>query len=73
MILCFRSQLNNLQPVQVTELEAEFSKIEGQKAIPTRYIRSQQEKQAKIAAESANVEGISFARVLLLPFILLIV
>lgn len=50
----FRAQLSNLQPVQVTELEAEFGKIEGQKAVPTRYLRSQQEKQAKLAAEAAT-------------------
>uniref|UniRef100_A0A1Y1JZU4 TOG domain-containing protein n=2 Tax=Photinus pyralis TaxID=7054 RepID=A0A1Y1JZU4_PHOPY len=52
-----RSQLNNLQPVQVTELEAEFAKVEGQKVTPTRYIRSQQEKQAKLAAETEEAEG----------------
>lgn len=42
-------QAANLQPVQMTELETEFSKIEGQKAVPARYIRSQQVKQAKMA------------------------
>ncbi|CAG9764905.1 unnamed protein product [Ceutorhynchus assimilis] len=46
----------NLQPVQMTELETEFAKIEGQKAVPTRYIRSQQEKQAKLA-EAAVEDG----------------
>ncbi|KAJ8937293.1 hypothetical protein NQ318_020343 [Aromia moschata] len=50
-------QAANLQPVQITELEAEFTKIEGQKASPTRYIRSQQEKQAKLAAETVEVDG----------------
>uniref|UniRef100_V5GAR1 Cytoskeleton-associated protein 5 n=1 Tax=Anoplophora glabripennis TaxID=217634 RepID=V5GAR1_ANOGL len=50
-------QAANLQPVQITELETEFSKIEGQKASPTRYIRSQQEKQAKIAAETVQDNG----------------
>lgn len=55
----FRPQLQaaNLQPVQITELEAEFAKIEGQKATPTRYIRSQQEKQAKLAAEIVQDKG----------------
>lgn len=52
-----RSQLNNLQPVQVSELEVEFSKLEGQKTVPTRYIRSQQQRQAKLAAEIVAVEG----------------
>ncbi|VEN43701.1 unnamed protein product, partial [Callosobruchus maculatus] len=48
-------QAANLQAVQMTELEAEFAKIEGQKATPMRYIRSQQAKQAAIAAaEAAN-------------------
>ncbi|KAJ8966867.1 hypothetical protein NQ314_003261 [Rhamnusium bicolor] len=50
-------QAANLQPVQITELEAEFAKIEGQKTTPIRYIRSQQEKQAKIAAETVEDEG----------------
>lgn len=52
-----RSQLNNLQPVQVTELETEFTKIEGQKAVPTRYIRSQQQKQAKLAVQAEEAQG----------------
>lgn len=45
-------QAANLQPVQMTELEGEFSKVEGQKCVPTRYIRSQQQKQAKLAAST---------------------
>ncbi|XP_065159394.1 protein mini spindles isoform X2 [Atheta coriaria] len=49
-----KPQLSTLQPVQVTELEAEFAKIEGQKAVPTRYLRSQQEKQAILAVEAAE-------------------
>lgn len=49
-------QAANLQPVQMTELEAEFSKLGSQKAVPTRYIRSQQVKQAKMA-EVVNDEG----------------
>ncbi|XP_049825977.1 protein mini spindles isoform X2 [Aethina tumida] len=52
-----KPQLTNLQPVQLTELEAEFTKIDGQKAVPTRYIRSQQKQQAKIAAEAEEVDG----------------
>lgn len=43
--------------MQISELEAELGKVEGQKAIPTRFLRSQQQKQAKLAAESAEVEG----------------
>lgn len=56
-ICIFRPQLTNLQPVQLTELESEFTKIDGQKAVPTRYIRSQQKQQAKIAAEAEEVDG----------------
>lgn len=59
-ICIFRPQLQaaNLQPVQLTELETEFSKIEGQKAVPVRYIKSQQAKQAQLAVEVAIEEGI---------------
>lgn len=58
MIHFLRPQLQaaNLQPVQMTELEAEFAKLGNQKAVPTRYIRSQQVKQAKMA-EVVNDEG----------------
>lgn len=49
-----KSQLTSLQPVQLTDLEQEFAKIDGHKAAPSRYLRSQQEKQAKIATEVAN-------------------
>ncbi|XP_044749386.1 protein mini spindles isoform X2 [Coccinella septempunctata] len=52
-----RPQLTSLQPLQISELEAEFAKIEGQKAHPTRYIKSQQQKQANIIAEAAAAEG----------------
>ncbi|XP_017785300.1 PREDICTED: cytoskeleton-associated protein 5 [Nicrophorus vespilloides] len=55
----FRSQLTNLQPVQVAELEAEFSKVEGQKAVPTRYIKSQQEKQAKLAVQAQECDDVA--------------
>lgn len=41
----------------MTELETEFSKIDGLKAVPTRYLRSQQLKQAKLATEVVNNEG----------------
>ncbi|XP_044737477.1 protein mini spindles isoform X3 [Chrysoperla carnea] len=48
-----KPQLASLQPVQVTELETEFEKVKGNPT-PTRYLRSQQQKQAKIAAEAAE-------------------
>lgn len=47
-----KPQLASLQPLQVTELEAEFDKVSGT-ATPSRYLRSQQQKQAKIAAAQA--------------------
>lgn len=43
--------------MQITELEVEFAKIEGQKATPTRYLRSQKAKQAKLIVEKAEIEG----------------
>lgn len=48
-----KPQLTALKPVQVTELETEFEKVKGMKVAPTRYLRSQQQKQAKLAAEMA--------------------
>jgi cytoskeleton-associated protein 5 len=40
----------------MTELEQEFDKIQGTKAQPTRYLRSQQEKQAAVAQAIAENE-----------------
>ncbi|XP_066151261.1 protein mini spindles [Euwallacea fornicatus] len=48
-------QSANLQAVQMTELEGEFAKVEGQKGSPIRYIRSQQQKQATL---ETNIEEI---------------
>ncbi|XP_023239725.1 cytoskeleton-associated protein 5-like [Centruroides sculpturatus] len=44
-----RPQLQSLKPVQITELEAEFEKVVRDKPVPTRFLRSQQEIQAKAA------------------------
>jgi cytoskeleton-associated protein 5 len=41
----------------VSELEAEFGKVKGEKVVPTRYLKSQQQKQAKMAAEAAAAAG----------------
>lgn len=41
----------------MSELEAEFEKVKGEKVVPTRYLKSQQQKQAKMAAEAAAVTG----------------
>lgn len=49
-----KTQLTGLQKVQMDELEAEFTKVAGQKPVPLRYLRSQQERQAKIAAETVE-------------------
>jgi len=50
-------QAANLQAVQMTELEAEFAKIEGQKGSPTRFIRSQQQVQAARVTSSEEPAG----------------
>lgn len=49
--------MNNLQPVQLTELETEFAKVEGQKAIPQRFIRSEQRKQIIPVIAAEEVDG----------------
>ncbi|GLG98562.1 Protein mini spindles [Gryllus bimaculatus] len=50
-------QLKDLKPVQVTELEAEFEKVKGERAVPTRYIKSQQQKQAALVASGGGGDG----------------
>lgn len=54
----FKSQISALPAVLLTELEAEFDKINNDKAIPSRYLRSQQEKQLLAAvASTADVQN----------------
>jgi hypothetical protein len=36
----------------MSELEVEFEKVRGEKVVPTRYLKSQQQKQAKMAVEA---------------------
>jgi len=43
--------------IQVSELETEFEKVKGEKVVPARYLKSQQQKQAKLAAEVAAAGG----------------
>jgi hypothetical protein len=44
--------------LQVTELEGEFEKVSGGRVVPTRYIRSQQQKQqVEVAAEEEGQEA----------------
>ncbi|EDS30243.1 microtubule associated protein xmap215 [Culex quinquefasciatus] len=54
----FKSQIASLPAVLLAELEAEFEKVSGEKAVPTRYLRSQQEKQmlAAVAISSGEVD-----------------
>ena len=42
---------------QVSELETEFEKVKGEKVVPARYLKSQQQKQAKLAAEVTAAGG----------------
>lgn len=46
----FKTQIQSLPQVVLTELEAEFEKVKNEKAIPSRYLKSQQQKQAVAAA-----------------------
>ncbi|XP_070492118.1 protein mini spindles isoform X2 [Chironomus tepperi] len=41
----FKTQIQSLPQVVLNELEAEFDKVKNEKAIPSRYLRSQQQKQ----------------------------
>ncbi|XP_062564824.1 protein mini spindles isoform X3 [Armigeres subalbatus] len=57
----FKSQIASLPAVLLAELETEFEKVSGDKAIPTRYLRSQQERQmlaAVAASSSGDVEDV---------------
>ncbi|XP_068082829.1 protein mini spindles [Anabrus simplex] len=57
--VALKPQLSSLKPVQVTELEAEFEKVKGDRVAPTRYLKSQQQKQAKLneAAAAGDDDG----------------
>jgi len=50
-----KPQISTLPQVTLKELEDEFEKLKGERAEPSRYLKSQQEKQAKIA-DAAAVE-----------------
>ncbi|KAL7034400.1 hypothetical protein ACKWTF_007947 [Chironomus riparius] len=41
----FKTQIQSLPQVVLNELEAEFDKVKNEKAVPSRYLRSQQQKQ----------------------------
>ncbi|XP_011314716.1 cytoskeleton-associated protein 5 isoform X2 [Fopius arisanus] len=51
-----KQQLNSLKPVQLTELEAEFSKLGDDKAQPNRYLRSQKPKEICVS-ETGGGDG----------------
>lgn len=40
----FKTQIQSVPQVTLTELEAEFEKVKNDRAVPTRYLKSQQEK-----------------------------
>ncbi|CAK9799265.1 Protein mini spindles [Anthophora plagiata] len=44
-----KQQLNTLKPVQITELEAEFDNLKEEKAVPTRFLKSQRTKSIHVA------------------------
>lgn len=50
----FKTQIASLPAVVLTELETEFEKVKNEKAVPTRYLRSQQQKQILEAATSSG-------------------
>ncbi|XP_015113427.1 protein mini spindles isoform X2 [Diachasma alloeum] len=51
-----KQQLNSLKPVQLTELETEFSKLGDEKAQPNRYLRSQKPKEICVS-EAGGGDG----------------
>lgn len=69
----FKTQIQSLPQVILNELDAEFEKVKNQKAVPTRYLRSQQQKQIVEAVQgdvSEDVERMLFLYVTIyFPFI----
>ncbi|KAL3178146.1 hypothetical protein MRX96_038666 [Rhipicephalus microplus] len=54
-----KPMLQSLKPIQVSELEAEFAKVEKGTATPERYIRSEQARRAQAAeAGTDGVDGV---------------
>lgn len=50
----FKTQIQSLPQVVLTELETEFEKAKNDKPIPSRYLRSQQQKQIQEAVAASN-------------------
>ena len=57
LIRCFIEVNTLVSSIQVSELETEFEKVKGEKVVPARYLKSQQQKQAKLAVEVAASGG----------------
>lgn len=53
----FKTQIQSVPQVMLNELEAEFDKVKNDKAIPTRYLRSQQERQTLEAVAGGGDDG----------------
>lgn len=53
----YKSQIQGLKPIQISELEAEFEKIAGEKAAPVRYLRSEQNRIREPVITGAGDEG----------------
>lgn len=53
----FKTQIQTLPQVVLTELDAEFEKVKNDKAVPSRYLKSQQQKQAVVAATMSEAEA----------------
>ncbi|KAG1678360.1 Cytoskeleton-associated protein 5 [Nymphon striatum] len=51
-----KSQLQNLKPVQITELEKEFEKVSTDNPVQIRFLRSQQEMKLNMAAGSDDID-----------------
>lgn len=53
----FKTQIQTVPQVMLTELETEFEKVKNDKAVPIRFLRSQQQKQAVAAASMNDAEA----------------
>ncbi|OAD59416.1 Cytoskeleton-associated protein 5 [Eufriesea mexicana] len=50
-----KQQLNTLKPVQITELEAEFSNLKEEKVVPIRFLKSQKPKAICITDSTSDI------------------
>ncbi|KAG7190528.1 hypothetical protein KM043_006629 [Ampulex compressa] len=54
--VALQAQLNTLKPVQIAELETEFNNLQTEKAVPLRFLKSQQQKMVYAADTTDNRE-----------------